>query len=106
MSWIDTPLTRDARSDLTSFDELIRSLPWPLNRTASVDACVKAFVRGIEARKRRIYVPRWVALMRARRNRIASPIGDRTTLKDAPRLLPRMDEEVRRLGRSTSARNL
>ncbi|RNL79376.1 SDR family oxidoreductase [Nocardioides marmorisolisilvae] len=105
MSWIDTPLVQDAKSDLKSFGQLIEGLPTPLNKTTSVEACVKAFVKGIETRKRRVYCPSWVGMIRARRNLIASSIGDRTTLKRVPTLLPQMDEEVRRLGRSSSARN-
>ena len=106
MSWIDTPLVQDAKKDLSAFRQLVESLPPPLNRTTSVEACVRAFVKGIENRSRRIYVPGWVALIRARRNLVSSSIGDRTTLKRVPQLLAQMDEEVRQLGRSTSARNL
>lgn len=105
MSWIDTPLVQDARKDLKAFDEMIRRLPSPLNRTTTVQACVAAFVKALERRSRRVYVPGWVGLIRARRNLISSASGDRATLKHVPRLLPMMDEEVRQLGRSTSARN-
>lgn len=105
MSWIDTPLVQDARKDLKAFDELISKLPPPLNRTTTVDACVDAFIKAIKKRKRRVYVPGWVGLIRARRNLVSSSLGDRSTLKEVPRLLPMMDEEVRQLGRSTSARN-
>lgn len=105
MSWIDTPLVQDARSDLKAFDELIKSLPGPLKKTATVEQCVTAFVEGIEKRKRHIYVPGWVGGVARARNLLNSPLGDRTTLKQVPRLLPMMDEEVRRLGRSMSARN-
>ncbi len=106
MSWIDTPLVQDARKDLKAFDELVSKLPPPLNRTTTVEACVDAFVAGIQKRKRRVYVPGWVGMIRARRNLVSSALGDRSTLKQVPRLLPMMDEEVRQLGRSTSARNL
>jgi len=105
MSWIDTPLVQDARKDLKAFDELVSNLPTPLNRTTTVEACVNAFVKGIAKRKRRVFVPGWVGLIRNRRNLISSAVGDRSTLKHVPRLLPMMDEEVRQLGRSTSARN-
>ncbi|RNL65787.1 SDR family oxidoreductase [Nocardioides marmoriginsengisoli] len=105
MSWIDTPLVQDAKKDLTAFAEMIKKLPGPLSKTTDVDACVTAFVRGIERRQRRIYVPGWVGLIRARRNLLSSKLGDRATLKEVPRLLPLMDEEVRQLGRSTSERN-
>ena len=105
MSWIDTPLVQDAKKDLKAFAEMISKLPGPLSRTTSVEACVTAFVKGIERRQRRVYVPGWVGLIRARRNLLSSKLGDRATLKEVPRLLPMMDEEVRQLGRSTSERN-
>lgn len=105
MSWIDTPLVRDAKADLKAFNELLASLPYPLSKTSSVEECVAAFVNGIEKRKRRIYVPGWVGAVAKSRVLLNSPAGDRATLKEAPRILPMMDEEVRRLGRSTSARN-
>jgi NAD(P)-dependent dehydrogenase (short-subunit alcohol dehydrogenase family) len=104
MSWIDTPLVQDAKKDLKAFDEMISALPWPLSGTTSVEACASAFLAAIIKRKRRVYVPGWVRIIRARRNLLASPLGERTTLKQVPRLLPLMDEEVRQLGRSTSAR--
>jgi NAD(P)-dependent dehydrogenase (short-subunit alcohol dehydrogenase family) len=106
MSWVDTPLVRDAREDLSTFGETIAALPPPLNRTISVESCGRAFAKGIADRKRHVYVPGWVAAVAHGRNLLNSPIGERDALKHAPERLPRLDEEVRRLGRSTSARNL
>ncbi|MFL6160164.1 MAG: SDR family oxidoreductase [Marmoricola sp.] len=106
MSWIDTPLVQDAKKDLKAFDERIKRLPYPLSRTTDVETCVAAFVKGLERRKRRVFVPGWVGLIRNRRNMLVTPLGDRATLKHVPTLLPMMDEEVRQLGRSTSARNV
>lgn len=106
MSWIDTPLVQDAKKDLSAFNQMLEKLPYPLGRTTSVDACVKAFVKGLEKRSRHVYVPGWVGAIAKGRNIVTSPIGDRETLKHVPTLLPLMDEEVRRLGRSTSARNV
>lgn len=106
MSWIDTPLVRDAREDLTTFGKMIAALPYPLSRTTSVESCGKAFAKGIAGRKRHVYVPGWVAGVAAARNLVNSPVGERETAKHAPELLPLMDEEVRRLGRSTSIRNV
>ena len=65
---------------------------------------------GVRRRHRRAQAHRLRArLGRARpalRNLINSPIGERQGLKHTPKLLPPMDDEVRRLGRSTSARNV
>jgi NAD(P)-dependent dehydrogenase (short-subunit alcohol dehydrogenase family) len=103
MSWIDTPMVRDARRDLRAFDEMIRSLTPPLNRTTDLETCVDAFVDGIETRARSVYVPKWVgAIGRARV--LAARLGERQTQQLTPDLLPRMDEEVRGLGRSASER--
>jgi NAD(P)-dependent dehydrogenase (short-subunit alcohol dehydrogenase family) len=106
MSWIDTPLVRDAKSDLPTFLEMLDRLPGPLGKTSSLDACVAAFVKAFEGRKRRVYVPGWVALIAAARALVTSPLGDRETLKEAATTVPRMDAEVEALGRSTSARNV
>jgi NAD(P)-dependent dehydrogenase (short-subunit alcohol dehydrogenase family) len=105
MSWIDTPLVQDARKDLSAFGQMVDNLPYPLNKTAKVDVCTKAFVKGLEKRSRHVYVPGWLGAIAKGRNIVTSSLGDRATLKHVPTLLPLMDEEVRRLGRSTSARN-
>ncbi|QDQ94973.1 SDR family oxidoreductase [Rhodococcus sp. WB9] len=106
MSWIDTPLVQDAKADLTAFNQLLAVLPGPLGKTTSVDSCVDAFVDGLAGRKRRVYVPRWVELVAWLKAVVTSPIGDRSLLPHVPRILPLMDEEVAKLGRSTSARNV
>ncbi|MGK5534031.1 SDR family oxidoreductase [Streptomyces sp. URMC 129] len=104
-SWIDTPLVRDAKEDLSAFRQMLKILPGPLKRTTSVQVCVDAFVKGLAGRKRRVNVPGWVGALRWLKPVITSRLGDRATLRHTPRLLPLMDEEVARLGRSTSARN-
>ncbi|KRB77184.1 short-chain dehydrogenase [Nocardioides sp. Root190] len=104
MSWIDTPLVQDAKSDLPTFQEMLTKLPPPLNRTTDVDACVKAFVRGVEKRSRHVYCPGWVRGAGLNRNVINSAVGNLPILRLVPDLLPRMDAEVRALGRSMSAR--
>jgi NAD(P)-dependent dehydrogenase (short-subunit alcohol dehydrogenase family) len=106
MCWIDTPLVRDAKNDIPSFGTHLSSLPYPFNRTTSVESCAKAFVAAIADRKRTVFVPGWVGVAKRLRNLINSPTGERQSLKHVPELLPQMDDEVRRLGRSTSARNV
>ena len=106
MSWIDTPLVRDAKADLTAFREMLKALPAPLGKTIALEKCVEAFVAGLEQRKRRVYVPGWVRLLAWFKPLITSPLGERETLKHAPRLTALMDAEVATLGRSTSARNV
>jgi NAD(P)-dependent dehydrogenase (short-subunit alcohol dehydrogenase family) len=105
MSWIDTALVRDSKADLPSFTELLSRLPFPLNKTTSVDDCAAAFVKGIEHRSRRIYCPGWVRWFRWLKPVLSTPFGEGAMSKTAMELLPRMDAEVAALGRSTSAAN-
>lgn len=104
MSWIDTPLVQDAKSDLSAFRDMLSKLPAPLNRTTTVDACGAAFVKGIESRKKRIYSPQWVGVFRWIRPVVSTSLAERDIRKFTPTLLPKLDAEAAALGRSTSAR--
>jgi NAD(P)-dependent dehydrogenase (short-subunit alcohol dehydrogenase family) len=103
MSWIDTAMVRDTKSDLSTFAEMLSKLPWPLSTTTSVQQCGAAFVKGIEARKSRIDCPEWVGVARWLKPVISGWLGEMTTRAFVPDILPRMDAEVEALGRSTSA---
>lgn len=105
MSWIDTPMVQDAKSDMRAFGELLAKLPGPLGGTTGVAECGEAFVSGIERRKRRINVPRWVGAFRWLRPLLSTPLGERPIRAVVPEILPRMDAEVAALGRSTTARS-
>jgi NAD(P)-dependent dehydrogenase (short-subunit alcohol dehydrogenase family) len=105
MSWIDTPLVRDAKQDLASFRTMLATLPKPLAKTTSVQKCAEVFVAGMERRKRRVFVPRWVALVAGARTLLNSRFGERQVAGRAAEAVPQMDAEVAALGRSTSARN-
>jgi short-subunit dehydrogenase len=105
MSWIDTALVRDGKTDLPTFQELLATLPWPLNKTTSVDKCAAAFVKGIERRKKHVYCPGWVGLFRWLKPVLSTSVGESTPRKSAEQLLDRMDAEVAALGRSISAAN-
>jgi len=105
MLWIDTPMVRESKSDLSTFQEMLKRLPKPLGRTTSVERCGEVFVRGIEERKRRVNCPQWVGVMRWLKPLLSSPIGEAATLKSVPDLLAKMDAEVAAAGRSMSARN-
>lgn len=106
MSWIDTALVRDSKADIPSFGEMLAKLPWPLNKTTTVEDCADAFVRGIEARADRIDCPRWVGLFRWLKPVLSTPLGELPIRKTAAELLPRMDAEAAALGRSMSASNV
>jgi NAD(P)-dependent dehydrogenase (short-subunit alcohol dehydrogenase family) len=104
MSWIDTPLVQDAKADLNAFNQMLKTLPGPLGKTTSVEACGERFVAGIEKRATHINVPGWVGAMRWLRPAIRSRLAEFETRRAAPRLMPLMDQEVAAMGRSLSAR--
>ena len=105
MSWIDTALVRDGKDDMPSFGKLLASLPWPSNKTTTVDKCAAAFVKGIEGRKSRVFCPGWVRWFRWIKPVVSTPVGEFPIRKSTAELLPQMDAEVAALGRSTSAYN-
>ncbi|OBH17331.1 SDR family oxidoreductase [Mycolicibacter terrae] len=105
MGWIDTPMVRDVKADLGAFGAMLAKLPWPLNKTTSVDECVDAFIEGIEGRRRRVYCPRWVALFRWLKPVLTLRAVEAPFIKGAATIVPQMDAEVAALGRSTSAHN-
>ncbi len=105
MAWIDTPLVQDAKADLGTFSKMLKTLPGPLRRTTSVEACGERFVTGIAERRSRINVPGWIGAMRWIRPFVQTPLAERDVRKATPQLLPEMDAEVAALGRSMSARS-
>lgn len=105
MSWINTALVRDTQTDLSAFNQLLASFPWPMNKTTTVDKCAVAFVKGIERRRTRVYRPGWVALLRWVKPVLSTRVGEAPLHKSTAELLPQLDAQVAALGRSTSAYN-
>lgn len=103
MSWIDTAMVRDPKSDMPTFTEMLSRLPYPLNATTSVSDCGRAFVAGIEGRRSRVYCPAWVRVARWLKPVLSTRLGELPVRALVPDLLPRMDAEVAALGRSTTA---
>jgi NAD(P)-dependent dehydrogenase (short-subunit alcohol dehydrogenase family) len=104
MSWIDTPLVQESRAEVPGFSEMISKLPGPLSKTTSVQKCGAAFVKGIEGRKRRVNCPPWVEVFRWLKPVLSTRLGEGSVRKHVPELLPKMDAEVAKLGRSMSER--
>lgn len=99
-SWIDTDMVRDAQHDLKSFNEMLALLPWPFGSITPVSACAAAFVKAIERRKRKVYVPAALAPFAALRYLFASPLSEYLMQRKASRLLPEAEREVVDLKRS------
>ncbi|HYH82693.1 MAG TPA: SDR family oxidoreductase [Longimicrobium sp.] len=99
-AWIDTDLVRDTRRDLKTFERTLGRLPGPFGSVTSVKECAAAFVDGIAKRRRKIYVPRSLGPLAAIRQVFWSGLSDRAMAGSAARQVPKMEEEVRALGRS------
>jgi NAD(P)-dependent dehydrogenase (short-subunit alcohol dehydrogenase family) len=98
--WIDTDMVRDIQLDLPSFRDALRRLPWPLGTTVSVQRCAQAMVRGIERRRRRVYVPRTIGGVQAMRSMFTSAPVEAVLRRYAASAVPQMEAEVAALGRS------
>jgi len=99
-SWIDTDMVRDAQQDLSGFREMMGKLPGPFGRVTPLRDCAAAFVEAIERRRRKVYVPRTLAAAAALRQLLASSFADFLMGRQTRRTLPKVEEEVRALGRS------
>jgi NAD(P)-dependent dehydrogenase (short-subunit alcohol dehydrogenase family) len=97
--WIDTDLVRDQRRDIKTFDEAFDKFPWPLNATTSVEECADAIVAGMERRRRRVYVPKAIALVQALRTLTTGAVGYWVMRREMKEMVPRMEAEVQALGR-------
>lgn len=100
MSWIDTSMVNDQKANLSAFSEMLTRLPPPLRTVTSVEACGKAFVKGIEKRRRRINCPGWVGVTRWIKPVLSTPLGEMPMRGMIPEILPRMDAEVAALQRT------
>ncbi|HEX2095065.1 MAG TPA: SDR family NAD(P)-dependent oxidoreductase [Longimicrobiaceae bacterium] len=99
-SWIDTDLVRDQQRDLESFNRALRRLPGPFGTVTPLRECATAFVEGIERRRRKVFVPRTLAPLAAVRQLFTSPLSEFFLRRQARRLVPELEREVRALGRS------
>jgi NAD(P)-dependent dehydrogenase (short-subunit alcohol dehydrogenase family) len=99
--WINTDLVRGFKEDLPSYRDARKKMPWPASVEISVEQCAAAIVRGLERRKRRVFIPRSIGLLQALRVITLSRFGDALIKRGAGKdMVPQMEEEVRNLGRS------
>ncbi|WP_238015301.1 SDR family oxidoreductase [Dactylosporangium sp. AC04546] len=102
-SWIDTDLVRDAQDDLPAFRETLRRLPPPMGSTTSVQHCAERFVDALERRRRKVFVPRSVALMYWLRTLLSSRLAELVMARQARTSVPAMEAQVRSLHRGFGA---
>ncbi|KAA1425055.1 SDR family oxidoreductase [Mumia zhuanghuii] len=102
-SWIDTDIVRGAEADLPSFKAIRRRLPWPANGTTSLEDCVEAIAHGMAKKKRRVYVPKGVAVANFTKPIFSSALAEPVAKRLVKKTVPAMEREVEALGRNHSA---
>lgn len=93
-AWVRTPMV-DAQWKIDAVREGIQRLPWPFNVITDVDECADIFVRGIERRSRKIYVPRALAAVDLVRPLFTGRLWDAAVKLRAKDTVPELEEELR-----------
>jgi NAD(P)-dependent dehydrogenase (short-subunit alcohol dehydrogenase family) len=101
--WIDTDLVRDARRDLAAFDQLLGRLPGPFRTLTSPAECAAALVDAIEHRRRKVFVPKSLALVSMLRPLLASALAERVLRHKMKALLPELERQAAAVGRPFGA---
>jgi hypothetical protein len=78
---------------------MLAKLPGPFGSVTSVEACAAAFVKAIERRRRKVYVPGALGPLAAFRGLFASPLSEYLMGRNARRLIPAAEREAEALGR-------
>jgi NAD(P)-dependent dehydrogenase (short-subunit alcohol dehydrogenase family) len=97
--WVDTDLVRDAKDDLPMFRRSIESTPGPLGRQVEVGTCARLLVDGIERRAAKVFVPPSLGWVFHARALLTTPLARRLMARQSARMVPRLEEEVRSIGR-------
>jgi NAD(P)-dependent dehydrogenase (short-subunit alcohol dehydrogenase family) len=84
-SWVQTPLV--VEGDLhPAFRRLRATMPAPLRHAIEAPVAAQLICKGIEQRKRRIWVPGWVRLLHWMRAALHTPLAERQLLQAAPEM--------------------
>lgn len=98
--WVDTDLVRDAKEDLPIFRQSIERMPGPLGAQVDLPTCARLMVDGIERRRAKVFVPPSVGLVFHARALLTTGPVRRVMARQAAGSVPRLEAQVRSLGRS------
>lgn len=98
MSWVDTPMVREAVGDgaeqSSTFQQMFGNAPGPIGRIVSAGECAAAFITGMERRRKLVFCPPWVGVLRWIRPLLSSSLFEAPLRKVSRELLPQLDAEV------------
>lgn len=104
MSWVDTPMVREATVEMKAFDKIFSNMmPGEMGKPVPVGKCADAFIDGMRKRKKKVFSPSWAAVLPWIRPLLTSDAGEKSLAKSAAQYLPEMDADAA-AGRATSAR--
>lgn len=98
-TWIETDLIQEQRTDLASFDPMIRRLPWPFRTVNSVETCAKAYFDAVQYRRRKKFVPGALGFFAPFREMFQGLVWEYFAKRRGKKAIPQAEEEVRALGR-------
>ncbi|MCW2867835.1 MAG: short chain dehydrogenase [Marmoricola sp.] len=93
-AWVRTPMV-DAQWKIDAVREGIQRLPWPFGVVTDVDECARIFVRGIEHRSRKVYVPGALAVVDKVRPLFTGRLWDALVELRAKDTVPALEAELR-----------
>lgn len=94
-SWVDTDMVRASERAMPAFAALRKELPWPVRSTHKPEACARALADAVEKRSKRVFFPRWIALVNAMKPVINSPAGEAIMLRRTAAVMPAIDADVK-----------
>lgn len=96
-SWVDTEMVRRSEKAMPSFARMRNELPWPVRSTSTPERCGRVLASAVQKRSKRVFFPRWIALVNALRPVINSPAGEAVMTRRASRLMTDIDADVEAL---------
>jgi NAD(P)-dependent dehydrogenase (short-subunit alcohol dehydrogenase family) len=103
--WIDTDMVRNMQSDLPSFQAALSRIPGPLGTVVTVQRCAEMLVRGMERRRRRVYIPRTIGGIQAMRSLFTSGFAESVIRRAGGNQVEQMEKEAQAVGRSFGEHN-
>ena len=96
-SWVDTEMVRRSEAAMPSFARMRNELPWPVRSTSTPEQCARVLATALQKRSKRVFFPRWIALVNVLRPVINSPAGEAVMIRRTADLMPAIDADVEAL---------